>query len=247
MIITGILPLILYNEIEDKENVIGKGTDIDITLREQGKETYLSATTLGNGKWEIEELDDNANLLPEYDVGDVISFDVLKKILVTRKEVLTSSNQIFSFNLLGKIKYGLQDIGRDIERKGERNADSIRGKIKGIKDWFTDDLDKETAQAYIRKYYQGANVGEIEKINDIDGATFKVLFGVPSEEKFYVGCLHRNGNDIRFLDDDDSPDTPLYSFTDADEADKAFNNYPKLEGTDEDPDNPGQSEDTEIT
>jgi len=236
MEITGKLPKILADEIEfNSDNVVVNGTDIDITITENGRDTELSAITLGNGKWEIDEIDDNANIFPEYDVGDVISLDVLKKIFVTSSGPIANSYHIFSFNLLGKIKYGLTDFEKNIKQK-----------TKGVTDFFTDDLDKETAQKFIREYYDGANVGQIEKINDVDGATFKVLFGVPSEEKFYVGCLHRNGNDIRFLDDDDFPDTPLYSFTDPDYATKGYDNYPKLEGTDEDPDNPGESEDEDF-
>ena len=37
--------------------------------------------------------------------------------------------------------------------------------------------------------------------------SYKVLFGVPSEKKYYVGCLSRNGNKIRQLDDDDGLET----------------------------------------
>ena len=230
--VSGIVPSILYNEIEDNDNLVNKGSDIDIKINSNGRTTTLSAITVGNGKWEIEELDDNANLFPEYENADIISFDVLKKVLCV-PDSINSSAGIYSFNLLGKVRYGLADI----DKQGKANADKIKGKLGKIKNFFTDDLDKDTAQEYIRKYYNGANLGYIEKINEIDGATFKVLFGVPSEEKFYVGSLHRNGNDIRFLDDDDFADTPLYSFQDGNAALNAYENYPDIEGTDEDPDN----------
>lgn len=240
--VSGVVPSILYNEIEDNDNLINKGSDIDITINSNGRITTLSAITVGNGKWEIEELDDNANLFPEYENADIISFDVLKKVLCVPNSV-NSSKKIYSFNLLGKVRYGLADI----DKQGKANADKIKGKLGKIKNFFTDDLDKDTAQEYIRKYYNGANLGQIEKINEIDGATFKVLFGVPSEKKFYVGCLHRNGNDIRFLDDDDFADTPLYSFQDGNAALNAYENYPDIEGTDEDPDNANGTEDNENT
>ena len=184
---------------------------------------------MGNGKWEINELDDNSALFREYNEGDVISLDTLTKILkplVSSKENDCCGNQIFSFNLLGKIKYGLQDKGREIERKKQERKDRFNKKVKGITDWFTDDIDKETATSFLRKNYPGAKVGKLEKYNDIDGANFKVLFGVPSEKKFYVGVLHRNGNDIRLLDDSYDAETPLRSFKDQDKCLEFYENYP---------------------
>ena len=228
--ITGIMPKILSDKLKPNDvYVVSKGTDIDITIDDGNSETTLSAITLGNGKWEISELDDNSALFREYNEGDVISLDTLTKILkplVSSKENDCCGNQIFSFNLLGKIKYGLQDKGREIERKKQERKDRFSKKVKGITDWFTDDIDKETATSFLRKSYPGAKVGKLEKYNDIDGANFKVLFGVPSEKKFYVGVLHRNGNDIRLLDDSYDAETPLRSFKDQDKCLEFYENYP---------------------
>lgn len=222
--ITGTVPLILYNEIEDNDNLVAKGTDIDVVVNKNGKTTELSAITVGNGKWEIEELDDAAGLFPEYDPGDIISLDVLKKTFAPA--VIGQSRRIFSFNLLGKIKYGLKDAGDAVDEK----AGKIRKGLKKIGDWFTDAMDKETAQEYLRQYYPGAKVGDVAMTLNQDGKYWKVLFGVPSEKKFYVLTLYRNGNDIRTLDDDDYPDTPILSFTDGNAATEAFKNYPNAEG-----------------
>ena len=223
---SGFVPTILYNEIEMKDNLVAKGSDIELKIRSAGRTTSVEAVTLGGGKWEIEELDDAANLFPEYSPGDVISLDVLKKVL-NQGNPLAQSREILSFNLLGKIKYGLKDIGDAVDEK----VGGVKKGLKKVGDWFTDAMDKETAQNYLRQYYPGANVGEVAMTLNQDGKYWKVLFGVPSEEKFYVLTLYRNGNDIRTLDDDDYPDTPILSYTDGNEAQKAFDKYPFIPGT----------------
>ena len=223
--VSGIVPTILYNEIEGNENLVAKGSDLDIKAAKGGKVTSLSAVTVGNGKWEIYEMDDSANLFPEYDEGDILSLDVLKKVLNQGVE-LGQSRQVFSFNLLGKIKYGLKDAGDAVDEK-------VGGMKKGlgkVKNWFTDELDKETAENYLRQYYPGANVGKIDLTMDRDGKYYKVLFGVPSEGKFYILTMYRNGNDIRTLDDDDNPDTPIISYEDGNAALEAYEKYPNVEG-----------------
>ena len=226
--VSGIVPTILYNEIEGNENLVAKGNDLDIKAAKGGRVTNLSAITVGNGKWEIYEMDDAANLFPEYEEGDILSLDVLKKVLNQGVE-LNQSRQIFSFNLLGKIKYGLKDVGDAVDEK----AGKIQKGLGKIKNWFTDELDKETAENYLRQYYPGANVGKVGMTLKQDGKYWKVLFGVPSEGKFYVLTLYRNGNDIRTLDDEDYPDTPILSFEDGNSALEAYDKYPYIPGAEE--------------
>lgn len=226
--VSGIVPTILYNEIEGNEDLAAKGSDLDIKAAKGGRVTSLSAITVGNGKWEIYEMDDAANLFPEYDEGDILSLDVLKKVLNQGVE-LNQSRQIFSFNLLGKIKYGLKDVGDAVDEK----AGKIQRGLGKIKNWFTDELDKETAENYLRQYYPGANVGKVDMTLKQDGKYWKVLFGVPSEGKFYVLTLYRNGNDIRTLDDDDYPDTPILSYEDGNAALEAYEKYPFIPGAEE--------------
>lgn len=213
MDITGKAPAIVCNEISDKKNIINSGSDIDLTFTENATSTYIYGISVGNGKWEVYEIDDSLNLFPEYSEGDIIPFEAIKKAIMLQN---ISQSKIFSFNLLGKVKYGLKDVGRKFDKK-----------TKPARDWFTDNLDKETAQEFLRKSYPGANVGYLDKLNDIDGANYKVLFGVPSEKKFYVGTIHRNGNDIRLLDKSYDESTPLWSFTDPDECLKEYENYQK--------------------
>lgn len=217
--ISGFLPSILYNNIphENYSNLYQKGSDIDITITD-GRSTYLSGITLGNGTWEIEELDDNLNLFPEYSEGDVISRDVLLKVLKSLS-ALKQSRNIFSFNALGKIKYGIQD-----------KVEGIKDTVGKAKQWLTDDITPEIAQNFLQKSYPGAKVGKIDKYSSKDGGIYKVLFGVPSEKKYYVMCLMRNGNKIRELDDDDYEETPIYSFKDGNMAMKAYDQYPSDEG-----------------
>jgi hypothetical protein len=226
--VSGIVPTILYNEIEGNEDLVAKGSDLDIKAAKGGRVTSLSAITVGNGKWEIYEMDDAANLFPEYDEGDILSLDVLKKILNQGID-LNQSRQIFSFNLLGKIKYGLKDAGDAVDEK----VGKIQKGLGKIKNWFTDELDKETAENYLRQYYPGANVGKVDMTLKQDGKYWKVLFGVPSEDKFYVLTLYRNGNDIRTLDDEDYPDTPILSFEDGNSALEAYDKYPYIPGAEE--------------
>lgn len=223
--VSGIVPTILYNEIEGNEDLVAKGSDLDIKAAKGGRVTSLSAITVGNGKWEIYEMDDSADLFPEYDEGDILSLDVLKKVLNQGVEV-SQSRQVFSFNLLGKIKYGLKDAGDAVDEK----AGKIQKGLGKIKNWFTDELDKDTAQEYLRQYYPGANVGKVDMTLKQDGKYWKVLFGVPSEGKFYILTMYRNGNDIRTLDDDDNPDTPILSYTDGTAALEAYEKYPNVKG-----------------
>lgn len=230
MIITGKAPSIICNELDNNDGIVAGGNDIDLTFSENGTKSYLYGISIGNGKWEISELDDSLALFPEYSEGDVISFDVLKKAFSLSN---LSQSAIFSFNLLGKVKYGLKDYGIKKEQKKRERNEKIRKNIKKFTDFFTDDIDKETAQNFLRKSYNGAKVGYIEKYNNIDGANFKVLFGVPSEKKYYVGLLHRNGNNLRLLDEEYEAGAPLKSFTDSEEAYSFYQNYPDEKNVDE--------------
>ena len=235
MKITGKAPSLIVNEIDDKENIIVSGSDIDLTFNENNSETSLYGIALGSGKWEISELDDNLSLFPEYDEGDVISFDVLKKIISISN---LSQSAIFSFNLLGKVKYGLYDYAK----KQEQKRNNFKKKVKKFTDYFTDDIDKELAQKFLNQLYPRAKVGYLEKYNDIDGANFKCLWGAPKEKLYYVGVLHRNGDEIRLLDDDFDAETPLKSFNDSEQAYSFFQNYPNDENTEEESQNEEEPE-----
>ena len=220
MDITGTLPSIIYNEIpyEKFTNLYSGGSDININITGKGTMTNLSAITLGNGRWEIDELDDGLSLLPEYDEGDVVGKDVVVKMILSIS-TLSQSKHIFSFNALGKMKYGIQD-----------KTSGIRDKVTKAKQWLTDEITPEIAQDFLQKSYPGARIGKIDKYSSKDGGIYKVMFGVPSEKKYYVMCLQRNGNKIRELDDDDYEETPIYSFTDGDTAMRCYNQYPSDEG-----------------
>jgi len=206
--ITGYIPKIIYDRIPRFSNLYPKGNDIDIVITENGVNTTLSAITLGNGTWDIDELDDNLNLFPEYSEGDMISSDVIEKIILELSNVDSSTN-ILSFNALGKIKYGIKDFKR---------------KVKDKVDYLTDDLDADTALRFISKYYPGAKIMEFDYYMKKDGKIYKTLFS--SQGKFYIMSVLRNGNDFRFLDDDDYDVTPIYSTPDKEQAIEIYNNYP---------------------
>lgn len=199
--VTGILPSIVSNDYESRggnmDNVVVKGNDINIQINKNTSITSLDALWLGNGTYEIQELDDAANLLPEYSIGDIISLDVVKKLLMNS---IIKSNAITSVNLIGKVKDKANDMGKNISKK----TGAVKKAFTKAKDWFTDNLDKETAQKVIReKGYPRAKVGMINKIDDKDGANWAVLFGNPADRKYYIWTLHRNGNDFRLMTEDD--------------------------------------------
>ena len=99
MTVSGKAPSV-FDSIFD-ESVILKGNDIDLTFNGNGTETKLYAIRNGDDKWLIDELDDDANIFPEYEEGDEISYDVIRKKII-------SNSYIVSFNPLGKLKYGIR-------------------------------------------------------------------------------------------------------------------------------------------
>lgn len=217
MTITGTIPSAIANFLKkENESLNGieiKGNDIDVILTDKGTYTELYAIGMGNGSYEIIEIDDNLDLLPEYEESDVISNDVLKKLFST----VINSSLILSFNPLGKVKYGIKDKVSDV--KGKFNK--AKGKInKGI-DWLMDNMDIPTAQEFIRKQkgFEKAKVGRVESMPGEDGGYFKVMVGNPKDKTYSVWQLYRNGNDIRTLTADLGLD-----------ADSAIQKFDSLEG-----------------
>ena len=79
MIITGKIPSVIANRLPQLgDNIIVTGSDIDIQVKDKGKVSTLYAVRVGSD-WEISELDDSANVFPEYDEADIISADVITK------------------------------------------------------------------------------------------------------------------------------------------------------------------------
>ena len=181
------------------------GDDIDIMFDKNGVTTVLYAIYVGNGKWVVDELFDDANLFPTLEEGDSISLDAITKLFVNT----IKSNAILSFNPLGRVKYGIKD-----------KIEGIKDVGKKIKDWATDKLYAEDAETFIRKngpfrrtftdtrdgvtrtkkdYNAGrANVGKIEQMGKM--GHYKVLTGNPATQDFQVWHLYKNGNKIRCLD-----------------------------------------------
>ena len=98
MTITGTIPSAIANFLKTEDESLNgieiKGNDIDVILTDNGTYTELYGVGMGNGSYEIIEIDDNLNLLPEYEKGDVVSNDVLKKMFTT----VINSSLILSFS-----------------------------------------------------------------------------------------------------------------------------------------------------
>ena len=183
------------------------GDDIDVMFDKNGVTTVLYAIYVGNGKWVIDELEDDANLFPTLEEGDSISLDAITKLFVNT----IKSNAIFSFNPLGEIKYGIKD-----------KMDNLKEKKQKMKDWMNNTLYAEDAEKWLRgngpyrrtftdardgqtrtkKDYNAGrvNVGKIQQLNDKGKGHYKVLSGNPATQDFQVWHLYKNGNKIRCLD-----------------------------------------------
>ena len=211
MTITGTIPNVIASLLKKENQSLNgieiKGNDIDVVLVEDGIYTELYAIGMGNGTFEIIELEDNLNLLPEYDVGDVVSNDVLRKLFYT----VINSSLILSFNPLGEVKYGIKD-----------KIDNLKEKAQNVKDWANNTLYAEDAEKWIRgngpyrrtftdardgqtrtkKDYNAGriNVGKIQQLNDKGKGHYKVLSGNPATQDFQVWHLYKNGNKIRCVD-----------------------------------------------
>lgn len=208
--VTGKMPTVIKNKLGNagilSDGLITGGNDIDLTFNSRGTETHLVATFVGNGKWVVDEIDDNINIFPQIEEGDSVSADMITKLFIDS----INSGLILSFNPLGKIKYGIKD-----------KVDKMKEKLnKGI-DWIADRISLEQAQELIRKQkgFSKANVGKIDVMNKKDGGNYKVLVGNPSDKTYSVWQLYRNGNEFR-----------IPKKTTGLTADEAIEKYNSLEG-----------------
>ena len=231
--ITGKLPRTIVDTLSKLnvivDDVMVAGDDIDVIFTKNGTQTSLYAIYVGNSKWVIDEMEDGANLFPNMEEGDSLSADAISKMFTSA----ITSGLILSFNPLGKIKYGIQDVGKAVGRAAKKVG-------KGIADWAADRLDADQAEKFIRthgpyrrKYFDtrddkikekkdfrgtNINVGKIEKLPGM--GHWKVLTGNPDTQDFQVWHLYRNGAKTRVLD--------LRTNLQAQEAQWAFdNNIPK--------------------
>ena len=209
MTITGTIPsaiaAFLKTEDESLKGIEIKNSDIDVIFNDDGKYTELYAVGTGNGSYEIVEIDDNLNMFPAYSEGDVISNDVLKKVFSTA----INSSLILSWNPLGRIKYGVQELGKNIKDVGTKVADWAADRLyaEDAEKWirangpyrrtFTDSRDGKTRTK--KDYSAGrVNVGKIESLGKM--GHYKVLTGNPATKDYQVWHLYKNGNKIRCLD-----------------------------------------------
>jgi len=208
--VTGKMPTVIKNKLGNagifSDGLITGGNDIDLTFNSRGTETHLVATFVGNGKWVVDEIDDNINIFPQIEEGDSVSVDMITKLFIDS----INSGLILSFNPLGKIKYGIKD-----------KVDKIKGKINKGVDWLTDRISIEQAQDLIRKQkgFSKAKVGKIDLMNKKDGGNYKVLVGNPADKTYSVWQLYRNGNEFR-----------IPKKTTGLTADEAIEKYDSLEG-----------------
>lgn len=209
MTITGTIPsaiaAFLKTEDESLKGIEIKNSDIDVVFNDDGKYTELYAVGTGNGSYEIVEIDDNLNMFPAYSEGDVLSNDVLKKVFSTA----INSSLILSWNPLGRIKYGVQELGKNIKDVGTKVADWAADRLyaEDAEKWirghgpyrrtFTDSRDGKTRTK--KDYSAGrVNVGKIESLGKM--GHYKVLTGNPATKDYQVWHLYKNGNKISCLD-----------------------------------------------
>lgn len=211
MDITGRLPRQIVDTLSKLDVVVEgvqiAGDDIDVTLTDNNRTTTIYAIYTGNGRWEVSEIDDNINIFPDVEPGDIITSDLISKLFINS----INSSLILSFNPLGKIKYGIKDF-----------ISPIKKKAGDIKRWATDEINKDEATEFLRKQgtikynyedpltkkqrtsfpSRNLNVGMIEQLpgQPKDGGHYKVLTGNPDTKDFQVFHLYRNGKDIRILD-----------------------------------------------
>lgn len=207
--ITGKIPLLLKNKLESAgvlvDGLITGGNNINVTLNSKGTETTIEATFVGNGKWVVDNLDDAANLFPEIEEGDSVSADMFTKLFMNS----INSGLILSFNPLGRVKYGIKEVGKNIADVGRKVADWATDKLyaEDAEKWirgngpyrrtFTDARDGKTRTK--KDYSAGrVNVGKIESLGKM--GHYKVLSGNPATQDFQVWHLYKNGNKIRCLD-----------------------------------------------
>lgn len=227
--ISGKIPSMLNDRLQNMNviinDVIVGGDDIDVIFTRNGVQTTLNAVYVGNRKWNVDEIDDAINLFPELDEGDTFGLDAVTKLFINS----INSSLILSWNPLGKIKYGIRDIGKGIARAANKVADWAADRLyaEDAENWirengpyertFTDRRDGKTRS---KKDYTAPNinVGSVESLGKM--GHYKVLTGNPDTKDFQVWHLYKNGNQIKCL----KVDTGLV----ADEAQWVYdNNIPK--------------------
>lgn len=207
--ITGKLP----KSIQDSLNRLGiiiqdvrTSDNIDVILTTSNNiQSSIYAIYVGNGRWVIDELIDAANLFPEVEEGDSVSIDMFTKLF---SNCITSS-LILSFNPLGRVKYGIRELGKNIKDIGTKVVDWAADRLyaEDAEKWirghgpyrrtFTDARDGKTRTK--KDYNAGqVNVGKIESLGKM--GHYKVLSGNPATKDFQVWHLYKNGNKIRCLD-----------------------------------------------
>lgn len=209
MNIFGKMPRQLYESLKRLNVIVNdiqvSGDDIDIVFDSNGTSTLLYAIYVGNGKWLIDELEDDLNIFPTLQEGDTIGLDAVTKQFVNS----INSSLILSFNPLGRVKYGIKD-----------KIDKVKDVGRKVVDWATDKLYAEDAEKWLRAngpyrrtftdkrdgkprikkdYSAGSiNVGKLESLGK--QGHYKVLSGNPDTQDFQVWHLYKNGNKIRCLD-----------------------------------------------
>lgn len=242
MTITGTIPSAIANFLKTEDESLNgieiKGNDIDVILTDKGTYTELYGVGMGNGNYEIIEIDDNLNLLPEYEKGDVVSNDVLKKMFTT----VINSSLILSFNPLGKIKYGIVDTGKAVARGVKKGVN----KVKEAGKWVADIISPEDAQNWIRKQkgFERAKVGKVDRIGGLTGGYYAVLAGNPADKQFSVWKLYRNGNEYRTLKTDFFPNSQeaLTAYNKLTKADVKDSNQEESEQTNNEAEEVNQTE-----
>ena len=219
MEITGKLPKMIVDRLSNvgvvTDGIITNTDDIDITITKNGTPTVLYAIYVGDGKWSVDSIEDNANLFPSLNEGDTIGVDYISKLFVSSIHsslVQEGDNLIVSFNPLGAVAYGLKDAGTKV-------VDKVKDIGSKIGDFVKDRIDADQAEEYIRKSgpikvsyidkrdnkkkkmnysTSDINVGKIEPLGK--QGHYKVLTGNPETQDFQVWHLYRNGNKIRTVD-----------------------------------------------
>lgn len=219
MEITGKLPKMIVDRLSNvgvvTDGIITNTDDIDVTITKNGTPTVLYAIYIGDGKWSVDSIEDNANLFPSLNEGDTIGVDYVSKLFVSSihsSVVQEGDNLIVSFNPLGAVAYGLKDAGIKV-------VDKIKETGSKIGDFIKDRIDADQAEEYIRKSgpikvsyidkrdnkkkkmnypTSDINVGKIEPLGK--QGHYKVLTGNPETQDFQVWHLYRNGNKIRTVD-----------------------------------------------
>lgn len=219
MEITGKLPKVIVDRLSNvgvvTDGIITNTDDIDITITKNGTPTVLYAIYIGDGKWSVDSIEDNANLFPSLNEGDTIGVDYISKLFVSSIRsslVQEGDNLIVSFNPLGAVAYGLKDVGTKV-------VDKVKDVGSKIGDFVKDRIDADQAEEYIRKSgpikvsyidkrdnkkkkmnysTSDINVGKIEPLGK--QGHYKVLTGNPETQDFQVWHLYRNGNKIRTVD-----------------------------------------------